>query len=101
EGALLPILTVLLGGGFIAALVSLYKARSDRDVSVSAAYSKLVEDLRKRIDELEQQLEKERELRRQEAALRRKENDAATSRIADLNARVAQLERQLAAAMSD
>lgn len=51
---------VILGGGFIAALVALYKAKPERDLSIAGGYSKLVGDLRVRIDDLETDLYTER-----------------------------------------
>lgn len=57
---LIPILTVLLGGGFIGAMVQLYRAKPERDSVVVTATKNAAEILKGLNDSLYAELERER-----------------------------------------
>lgn len=79
------VIPLLLGGGLLTAMVAMYKARPERDVAISAAYSKLVTDLRTRIEDLEEDL-------REERVECETKIDALTERVEELAAQLAQHE---------
>lgn len=58
---LIPILTVLLGGGFIGAMVQLYRAKPERDSVVVTATKNAAEILKGLNDSLYAELERERQ----------------------------------------
>jgi hypothetical protein len=57
---LIPILTVLLGGGFVGAMIQLYRAKPDRDSVVVTATKNAAEILKGLNDSLYAELERER-----------------------------------------